>query len=141
MTLAEFIAANSIKAFPTRQPIPPAPRGESKDDKRYRESASHWVVTLQRSDSRNYPGINIPYSMGSAHTKPPDAAGVLECIQSDCSSIENARDFDDWASDFGYDTDSRKAERIYRACQDQTQLVRSWLGRELYNQFLDCRED
>lgn len=28
------------------------------------------------------------------------------------------RSFEEWASDFGYDTDSRQAEKIYRACQD-----------------------
>jgi hypothetical protein len=27
--------------------------------------------------------------------------------------------FEDWASEFGYDTDSRKAERIYMTCQEQ----------------------
>lgn len=30
----------------------------------------------------------------------------------------NGQSFEDWASNFGYDVDSRKAEKIYLACQD-----------------------
>jgi len=46
---------------------------------------------------------------------PPKPAEVLAAV---CREYLDAREpFEDWASNFGYDSDSRKAERIYFACQ------------------------
>lgn len=52
------------------------------------------------------------------HCKPqaPHAADVLYSLILDSSAV--GQSFNDWCSDFGYDTDSRKAERIYHACQE-----------------------
>lgn len=36
--------------------------------------------------------------------------------------------FEDWADDLGYNTDSRKAEAIFRACVDSTMTLRTMLG-------------
>ena len=46
----------------------------------------------------------------------PDLAGVLHCLVSDADAY-NMR-FEDWAGDYGYDPDSRRAEKVYRACVD-----------------------
>lgn len=61
------------------------------------------------------------------HLKPraPTAAAVLYCLLSDMEAIDQS--FTDWASDFGYDTDSRKALATYEACCD--------IGRELRKVF------
>lgn len=56
---------------------------------------------------------------------PPTAAAVLYCLLSDMEAIDQS--FTDWASDFGYDTDSRKALATYEACCD--------IGRELRKVF------
>lgn len=50
------------------------------------------------------------------HVKPvaPTAAAVLYCLLSDASATDQC--FADWASEYGYDTDSRKAFAIYEAC-------------------------
>jgi hypothetical protein len=45
---------------------------------------------------------------------PPCAADVLFCLLNDRSAV--GQTFEEWASDYGYDTDSRAAERIYNAC-------------------------
>lgn len=68
----------------------------------------------------------------------PDLANVLDCLRSDASSIDDARSFEDWASNFGYDTDSRKAEKTYRACQDSAQALRHLLGRKAYDELMEC---
>lgn len=65
--------------------------------------------------------------------KPPTIDTVLDCIGSDCSSIVNSHNFEDWASDLGYETDSRKAERIYEAVMDQYRAVRTFLGHAALN--------
>lgn len=66
----------------------------------------------------------------------PDLASVLDCLASDASGIENARDFEDWASDYGYDTDSRSAEQTYNTCRGQARALLKLLGREAYEVLL-----
>ncbi len=45
----------------------------------------------------------------------PNAADVLHSLVSDSEVLQHA-DFESWATDTGYETDSRKAEAIYKAC-------------------------
>lgn len=44
----------------------------------------------------------------------PSAASVLLCVQTHSPST-----FEDFCEEYGYDTDSRNAEKIWRACADQ----------------------
>ena len=80
--------------------------------------------------------LTVYFSQGSAHKKPPTLADVLDCLASDASGVDNVRSFDDWASEYGYDTDSRKAERTYHICKKQAQDLKALLGRDAYNQLL-----
>lgn len=45
----------------------------------------------------------------------PDPADVFYSLVMDSEAIDYAT-FEDWADNLGYDTDSRSAEKIYRAC-------------------------
>ncbi len=45
---------------------------------------------------------------------PPSACDVLYSLLTDATAFEQT--FEDWCSNFGYDTDSRKAEQTYQAC-------------------------
>jgi len=67
---------------------------------------------------------------------PPTLPDVLESLSMDWSSIENSTAFEDWAADLGFDTDSRKAERAYRATQESALRCRQALGWEAYNDAL-----
>lgn len=60
---------------------------------------------------------------------PPTAYDILTCLQkSDVGS------FDDFCSEFGYDTDSKKAEKIYKAvCEEYTNLCRLFSHEQLEN--------
>lgn len=78
------------------------------------------------------------YRKACTEPTPPDLASVLDCLRSDASSIDDARSFEDWAANFGYDTDSRKAEKAYRACQDSAQALRHFLGRKAYDALMEC---
>lgn len=83
------------------------------------EGASHWTVTLRMARRR----MTVAYSMGSAHRGEPDCADVLACVASDASSADQP--FESWASDLGYDTDSREAERTWKACREaRAKLIR-----------------
>lgn len=46
----------------------------------------------------------------------PELDSVVHSLLMDGEAFFNAQSFEDWAGDFGYDSDSRKAEAIYRAC-------------------------
>lgn len=54
--------------------------------------------------------------MTSAKPEAPHAADVLRCLTDDVQACHMS--FNDWADTYGYDTDSRKAFKIYEACQE-----------------------
>lgn len=114
-TLAQFISRNQITmAAEWRDSNPQMPDF----------NGTHWSCRL-RCNGRQ---MTIAYSMGYAHTGEPELADVLDCLASDASGYENARDFQDWASEYGYDTDRRKAERTYNAVKRQSRKLRNLLG-------------
>lgn len=88
----------------------------------WQRGATGYTVTLRRGRQR----LTVDFWMGSAHTSEPTAADVLACLVSDASGAEQA--FESWAGDLGYETDSREAERIYRACRAMAPRVRRFLG-------------
>ncbi len=59
--------------------------------------------------------LTVPWQQGLAYTKDPELADVLEGLCSDASAGE--MDFEDFCAEFGYDTDSRKAEAIWKECR------------------------
>lgn len=48
----------------------------------------------------------------------PQLDDVLRSLLMDGEAFFNAQSFEGWADDFGYDKDSRKAEAIYRECDN-----------------------
>ena len=116
-TLAQFIAEHHITASAERADENPnmadMPRG-----------SSHWKVTLRLGRRR----IVVPFSQGPAICQEPTAADVLNCLASDAAGFENARSFEDWCSEYGYDTDSRKAEKTYKAVEKQSDQLKRLLA-------------
>lgn len=58
---------------------------------------------------------------------PPTTEDVLDSLRSDAESVAWST-FEDWCLELGYDTDSRRAERSYHACQENAQRLRLFLG-------------
>jgi len=83
----------------------------------FARNATHWHCTLTREGygSRGimWTPMAFYYSMGSAHTKPPTAADVLDSLAMDATTDT----FEDWADNIGYDKDSRKAYATWEACR------------------------
>jgi hypothetical protein len=116
-TIAEFIAAKKITM--TVRPTDANPNMDGGRD------MDHWKVTLRCSGRR----MILTYSTGSGlRGQPIEASSVLDCLASDAAGVQNARDFSDWCAEYGYDTDSRKAERTYKACQRQAASLQRLLG-------------
>lgn len=64
----------------------------------------------------------------------PSVADVIHSLLSDASGADNT--FEDWCSDFGYDSDSRKALDIYLKCQKNLLEMRKLFGCELFNELV-----
>jgi hypothetical protein len=56
----------------------------------------------------------------------PSPADVLSCVCSDARAGEMS--FEDFASEFGYDSDSRKAYAVWESCRDMCIKARVLLG-------------
>lgn len=91
-----------------------------------------WNVTLARGElGVDWAEVAVPFWMGEAHGKTkPTALDVMECLCSDAASIENATRFEEWASELGYDADSRRAEAIYKSCGELADKLRAFLGND-----------
>lgn len=57
----------------------------------------------------------------------PEAADVLYCLVMDASAMDYAS-FEDWAREYGYTEDSRKAERTYKTCIDHGLALTRLIG-------------
>lgn len=69
----------------------------------------------------------------------PTLADVLPSLQSDARSGEHLL-FEDFASEYGYDTDSRKAEKLWRMCQEIRGQLQKLLGAD-FEAFMQQEEE
>lgn len=123
MNINEFIAKHKISMTART-----ADRNPNMDSSIFDANASHYRCTLRMGTKR----MTVAYLMGSAHEAPPTAADVLDCLASDSAGYADADDFEAWAEDYGYDPDSRKAERTYRIVGRQAERLEAFLGTETY---------
>lgn len=85
-------------------------------------------LTWEGKTWKNYDPLRVQLGNdGYLRLAPPHPAEVLYCICSDYAVMDYSS-FEDWANSYGYDTDSRKAERIYRECLEQALKLKSILG-------------
>ena len=90
-----------------------------------------WTITLRHQGRK----LETPFKMGRGHHgTPPTLAVVLSCLRLDAQSADQT--FEDWCADFGYDDDSREAERTYKACCAMDKKLRRLLGAK-YGTFLN----
>lgn len=60
---------------------------------------------------------------------PPSVKDVIHSLLMDGSALDMG--FEDWASDYGYDSDSRKALTLYLECQDAGRKIVRLLGPDI----------
>lgn len=88
----------------------------------------HWKVKFtRRALSGSKPVfMTVDFYCGSGLSgKQPTAEEVLDCLASDATTIGES--FEDFALNLGYDTDSRKAEKIYKAVLHQTNRLKKFI--------------
>jgi hypothetical protein len=81
-------------------------------------------------------------SFGRPTTKAilPDTIDVLYSLVMD-SDVLGAGGFEDWAANYGYDVDSRKAESTYRACLENALKLRAALGDDGLSKLREAFQD
>lgn len=130
-TLAEFIQEHGIERAAV-EPAAANPNMTGEDS----ADMNHWTVTLFDGERRS--NMTIPFSMGSGHNgAEPELADVLDCLASDAAGYENSgASFEEWAGEYGYDTDSRRAEATFRAIAGQSEQLAAFLGQDAYKALL-----
>lgn len=66
----------------------------------------------------------------------PELRDILYSLVADSDVLETSG-FEDWASNLGYDTDSRKAEATYRDCIDYALRFKALVGQENLDKLRD----
>jgi hypothetical protein len=128
MKLSDFIRVNGLTMGAVRIPA----RTDAVADA-WSKDARHWVCTIVRGGGDYQGGLRQPcrefaiqYSQGSAHKAAPTLAEVLDCLRSDAGC--GAESFENFCSDCGYDSDSRKAYGVWEACKDSRAKLSALLG-------------
>lgn len=132
MNIAQFIEKYNL-GFKI-EPI--ATRPDQTDEHRWAACCRDFKCKL----SYNKKSMTIYFSQGTAYTKPPTVLDVLSCIHMDMTSFENSNSFESWAEDFGFDSDSRIAERTYNEIAKQRKNLVRVFG-NIYQEFIDCEND
>lgn len=70
----------------------------------------------------------------------PQLIDVLYCLVQDSEVIDRGS-FEEWASDYGYDLDSRSAEKTYRLCLEQSLQLRNLIGNDNLEQLKELYQD
>lgn len=95
------------------------------------------AITQEVETGRTY----VPaFSGQGSKIAPPDMADVISSLVMDASVLD-AGGFEEWANEYGYDTDSRSAEATYRACLDIALKLRAGIGDDGLRALRDASQD
>lgn len=67
------------------------------------------------------------FSKGYGHKTQPTAAEVMQCLKMDIVGLHDTDGFEDWCANYGYETDSRRAEKIYYTIVKQGEQMAGFL--------------
>lgn len=74
---------------------------------------------------------NIAAKIANQQKVSPSPAQVLVCICGDGIEAERAKNYEEWAANFGYDEDSYKGRKTYEACLDGARQARRIVKHEI----------
>ena len=95
----------------------------------------HWDCTLTYQGK----GYIFYFSKGYGHKgAAPTIEDVLECFKSDLAYRDV--DFEEFCKDLGYDNDSIKDNKIYKATMTQNEAVIDLLGEDLIEDLLEIED-
>ena len=83
---------------------------------------------------------NMGMPINGAKLPAPELRDVLHSLALDADVIDCAT-FEEWASNYGYETDSRSAEKIYRGCLEIALKLRAAIGDEGLSKLREAGQD
>lgn len=91
-----------------------------------------WVCVFEVVGRGHRDPVDFRYFTGTGNRRDgypvyPRRADVLHCLFMDSEAIDLT--FEDWCDNFGEDTDSLKAQTIYRECREQTKRLIALIDR------------
>lgn len=101
----------------------------------WQKESNPWTVVLRYGKRR----MSFPFWTGQACNE-PGCFDAAYCVVSDSQGVENSGSFEAWCLEYGYDTDSRTAERIYKQCLRQARNLQRLLGVD-YEEILSLDEE
>ncbi len=134
LTMTEFLEITGVH-MRLPEKIPFRPDQDSTDWPK----ATHWKVVLWTTHPRKWWRSTFPLysSKGPGHHgEPPDLPEILDCLVND-ADILYYDNFEHWADDYGYDSDSRKAEQTFKQRRKQARAFRAFLGEEYLQMLCD----
>lgn len=98
-----------------------------------------WPCTQYRL-TLSYQGrkYSLDFWQGLGTKRAPSAADVMSCLLLNASACDMS--FDDWCMEYGYDIDSRKAEKTYFECCESGAKLKKLLGKD-YRKFQEAEND
>lgn len=104
------------------------------------ENSKNLYSTSSRfADIKKTRQMTLFYSQGLGIQGEPTLESVLGCLLSDSFSFSNGDTFKDFCENYGYDYDSRKAEKTYQATIKQTSKLKKLLDNN-FNDFVNCEQ-
>lgn len=102
-------------------------------DGKRKQNWNYHRVTIRNVDNGLYTGFDFWASIARPHLETEyDLLNAFYCFVSD--AVSGLESFEGFCSEFGYDTDSRTAERTWKACKRSTaKLERITGGADLYD--------
>lgn len=83
---------------------------------------------------------SVVATIGAKAIPAPELRDVLYSLALDASVLD-AASFEEWAREYGYDTDSRAGERIYKACMKIALELRAMIGEAGINALREASQD
>lgn len=90
-------------------------------------SIANYEAVKRVLETGKYGNFNVGHYLTPHKLPPPSLTDVLYCLVLDGGAIDSPT-FEDWAENYGFDVDSRNAERTYRACLETGLKLLAMLG-------------
>ncbi|RLI64159.1 MAG: hypothetical protein DRO67_04560 [Candidatus Asgardarchaeum californiense] len=106
---------------------------------RLRRTLADRDLEVYAVDTGKYYDLKYPHI--KKNLPKPTLVDVMHSLILDSSVVINYCDFEEFASDMGYDTDSRRAEQTYNACLKIGIFLQATLGKDTIEQLQGLYQD
>lgn len=103
------------------------------------KDAKHFSFTLYIPYGEHNGKMIGFYSQGSGIKERPTTIDILNALRLDTEGIQDV-EFESWANEYGYDTDSMKAFEIWKSCKFEAKNLLKLLGNKGMKELYKCEQ-